>query len=228
MGFTASALAISSRCFFATVRVSTRSQRWTRQARRAPAGRARCPRGTVPWGKTDGGRATSRFSRTVRSGMHRGVLVHDRDAQSRRLARVEPLDRLPLEDHRAGVGLDGAGRDVHERRLARAVLAEQGVHLAGQDLERDVGQGGHAGVALGDAGHGQRRDDGGRFGGLGVHRGLILRGGVLRRCGLPGRQLVLRPGRPVVKVGLLEQRSLVFCGHLGRQVDVARQVVTAR
>ena len=44
-----------------------------------------------------------------------------------------------------------------ERRLAGAVLAEQGVHLAGQHLERDVGQGGDAAVALGDAGQHHRR-----------------------------------------------------------------------
>jgi hypothetical protein len=40
--------------------------------------------------------------------------------------------------------------DVHERRLAGAVLAEQRVHLAGGHVEVDVVVGQHAGEALGD------------------------------------------------------------------------------
>ena len=52
--------------------------------------------------------------------------------------RREVLDALAVEDDRAAVGRRGAGRDVHQRRLAGAVLAEQGVNLAGQHVERDV------------------------------------------------------------------------------------------
>ena len=66
---------------------------------------------------------------------------------------VQAGDRLALRRDRAGVGLDGPGRDVHQRRLAGAVLAEDRVHLAGQHLDRHVGQRGDAGVRLGDAGH---------------------------------------------------------------------------
>ena len=43
--------------------------------------------------------------------------------------------------------------DVHERRLAGAVLAEQGVDLAGPDVEVDAVVGEHAGVALRDPAH---------------------------------------------------------------------------
>ncbi len=38
--------------------------------------------------------------------------------------------RLAVEDHLAGVGLDEAGQDLHQGRLAGAVLAEQAVQLA--------------------------------------------------------------------------------------------------
>ena len=44
-----------------------------------------------------------------------------------------------------------AVEDVHQRRLAGAVLAEQGVDLAGPDVEVDVVVGDDARVALGDA-----------------------------------------------------------------------------
>jgi hypothetical protein len=41
--------------------------------------------------------------------------------------------------------------DVHQRRLARAVLAEQRVHLAGEEVEVDGVVGDDAGEALRDA-----------------------------------------------------------------------------
>jgi hypothetical protein len=40
--------------------------------------------------------------------------------------------------------------DVHQRRLAGAVLSEERVHLAGGDVEVDMVVGKHAGEALGD------------------------------------------------------------------------------
>src|SRR5262249_54300000 len=54
------------------------------------------------------------------------------------------------------VGHGEAVEDVHQGRLAGAVLAEQGVDLAGPDLEIDVVIGDHARVTLGDAAHFQR------------------------------------------------------------------------
>ena len=141
----------------------------------------------APPSKNDAGSATRRFSSTVRSGSTAGCWCTIAMPRSRRFARDRGCRCSPFEHHRAGVRLDHAGGDVHQRRLAGAVLAEQGVHLAGQNLERDVLQRGDAGEALGDAGHGQRRDDGGRFGGLGVH-GPHSAAGCSAGVGLPGRQ----------------------------------------
>ena len=44
----------------------------------------------------------------------------------------------------------GAGQDLHQRRLARTVLADEDVDLAAEGLERDVFEGSHPAVALGD------------------------------------------------------------------------------
>src|SRR3712207_7808779 len=51
----------------------------------------------------------------------------------------------------------GPGGHPHERRLARTVLPEEGVDLAGQHLDRHVGQRGHRAVVLRDPGQGDRR-----------------------------------------------------------------------
>ena len=60
---------------------------------------------------------------------------------------------------RTGVAVDAdlavvvgvhAGEDLHQRRLAGAVLADQRVHLAGAKLEVDAVERGDAGEALGD------------------------------------------------------------------------------
>ena len=41
------------------------------------------------------------------------------------------VDRLAADFERAVVGLEGAGDDLDQRRFARAVLADQGMDLAG-------------------------------------------------------------------------------------------------
>ena len=58
------------------------------------------------------------------------VLVHHRDAGRERVTRGGEAHRLAPQLDRAGVGLVEPGQDVRERALARAVLAEQRVHLA--------------------------------------------------------------------------------------------------
>ena len=67
------------------------------------------------------------------------------------------LDGLPVQQDLPGVRPGQPVEDVHERRLAGAVLAQQGVDLAGLDVEVDAVVGDHARVALGDAAHLQRR-----------------------------------------------------------------------
>jgi hypothetical protein len=66
------------------------------------------------------------------------VLVHHPDARLDRVARGTEDDRLPAQEDLAGVGLVEAVQDVHQRRLAGAVLAEERVHLALADVERDI------------------------------------------------------------------------------------------
>ena len=62
---------------------------------------------------------------------HEVELLEDRgDAGGLRGARVGEAHRLAVDPHLAGVGRDDAGEDVHQRRLAGAVLAEQRMNLA--------------------------------------------------------------------------------------------------
>ena len=70
----------------------------------------------------------------------REVLVDDLDAEARRVLRPVDRDRPRLEQDLAGVGRVDAGDALDERRLARAVVADEGHHLAGAHLEVDVGQ----------------------------------------------------------------------------------------
>ena len=70
------------------------------------------------------------------------------DAGGLRGARIVKADGLALQQHFAGVRREHAGEDVHERRLAGAVLAEQRVDLAALEVEIDAAQRLHAAEAL--------------------------------------------------------------------------------
>ncbi len=70
--------------------------------------------------------------------------------------RPQP-QRFTVEQHLTGVGLLQAEQDLHQRRLAGAVLAQQGMHLAAPDVEVDAVVGHDAGKRLGDAAHLQQR-----------------------------------------------------------------------
>ena len=65
-----------------------------------------------------------------------------------RLGRGEPGKRALAEHNGPGVGFDGPGDDLDQRALARAVLAEQRVHLAGPQVKAHPAQGADAGVGL--------------------------------------------------------------------------------
>jgi hypothetical protein len=71
------------------------------------------------------------------------VLLDEGHAPPARTARVEPVDGFVPQAHRAGVGLLQPGEDAHERRLARPVLAEQGVDLPWPQHEVDAVQCSH-------------------------------------------------------------------------------------
>ena len=61
------------------------------------------------------------------------VLVDHADACGHSVARTGEGDGLVVDEDLSGDGLVEAVEDVHERGLARAVLAQEGVDLAGFD-----------------------------------------------------------------------------------------------
>ena len=80
----------------------------------------------------------------------REVLVHDLDAEARRIARGVQGDRLAVEaDVALVVGLH-AGETLDEGRLAGAVVADEGGDLAGVGLEVDALQDADRAEALDD------------------------------------------------------------------------------
>src|SRR5690606_21828917 len=79
------------------------------------------------------------------------VLVHHADAGRDAVAWPAEADWLAVDQDLALVGPIEAGEDVHHRRLAGAVLAEQAEHLAGADLQVDAGIGDVFTETLGDA-----------------------------------------------------------------------------
>ena len=78
-------------------------------------------------------------------------LVDDRDARRLRAGARKEVGRRAVDLDRAGVGLDQAGEHLDQRALAGAVLAEQRHHLAGAELEVDLGERLDVAVALGQA-----------------------------------------------------------------------------
>ena len=78
------------------------------------------------------------------------VLVHHPDPALDRVLGRRERRLLPVEEDLPRVRVVEPVEDVHQRRLAGAVLAEQRMHLAGGDVEVDVVVGEHAGEALGD------------------------------------------------------------------------------
>ena len=85
------------------------------------------------------------------------LLVNHRDAVTLRVERVDRRVRLSVQLGRAGVRPQGAAEDVHQRALARAVLADHRVHLAHCDLERHPAQGEGRAEGLRHAGQPQAR-----------------------------------------------------------------------
>src|SRR4051812_34359901 len=70
----------------------------------------------------------------------REVLVNGVDPLRARVGYGVQLDRLAVEHDRAGVGLVEAAEDLHQRRLARAVVAQQAEDLALLEAQVDLAQ----------------------------------------------------------------------------------------
>jgi hypothetical protein len=79
------------------------------------------------------------------------VLVHHPDAGRDGVLGRGKVDRLPVQQDIALVGLQQPIQDVHQGRLAGAVLAEQGVHLARGHGQIDPVVGHQRAEPLGDA-----------------------------------------------------------------------------
>ena len=90
------------------------------------------------------------FSVTVKTGIEHEVLVDHADAGRDGVARAAEVTGVVVDQDLALVRLVEAVEDVHEGRLAGAVLAEQGEDLAGLHDEIDALVGDDAGEALGD------------------------------------------------------------------------------
>src|SRR5262249_56193370 len=76
-----------------------------------------------------------------------------RDKGDPRLDRVRHGERSSFDAFKsddAAVRLDHAAEHAHQRRLASAVLADQGNHLAARHGETDVVERDHAGIDLAD------------------------------------------------------------------------------
>ena len=79
------------------------------------------------------------------------VLVHHTYAEPNGVGRARDLDRLAVEAHLARVGAGEPVDHVHQRRLAGAVLAQEGVNLAPADGQIDPVVGTQRAVGLDDA-----------------------------------------------------------------------------
>src|SRR5260370_17095563 len=69
--------------------------------------------------------------------------MHHADAQCDGVARADDARGLAVDDNLPGVRMDQAVEDVHQRRLAGAVLADKGVDLARAHRQVDVVVGDH-------------------------------------------------------------------------------------
>ena len=137
------ALAISTICCCATLRSRTlargSSLRWSRSMSSAVSSTWRLS-STV---KREAAARLAAHVDVLGDGEVRGqdeLLVDHADAQVAAGSRVRDVHLLALEPDGAGILAVDAGQDLHERRLAGAVLADERMHLPGAQLELGVHQ----------------------------------------------------------------------------------------
>ena len=165
------ALAISTICRCATLKLSSRASGSTLKPSRAIVSMLLLPRSPP----VDEAEAVLRQAPEAQVLGHRQMrrqhhlLVDHRDAELEHALRATAARSLsPATTIVARIGLIGAGQDLHQRRLAGAVLADQPEHLAATDFEVDIVQRDDARKALADAAH--RQDRLGNSRNLRVHR----------------------------------------------------------
>ncbi len=105
-------------------------------------------------------RAAERLQAYAAGQGERDVLRDAERFEQREMLEHHRHARLAVPLDRARVGLHHAVDDLHQRGLARAVLAEHRVDLARGDVETDAVEREHGGVALDDAGKPEERLDG--------------------------------------------------------------------
>ncbi len=89
--------------------------------------------------------------RNAELGKQQQLLVDGRDAVSGGFVRRGEADGRACDPHLPGIRRDHAGDDLDQRGFAGAVFAEQGVDLAGADIEADLLQHRHRAEGFGDA-----------------------------------------------------------------------------
>ena len=135
-----SALAISMSCWSAIARPRTGAVASIGHVEVREEGR----RGPTHAAPVDGAESTHRrvaeedVLRDRQVGEEPRFLVDDRDAQFARVGRTVDDHGLAVHRDRAFVRLMDAGQELHERALPGAVLADQRMHLARTQVERDV------------------------------------------------------------------------------------------
>src|SRR5437762_176636 len=83
--------------------------------------------------------------------------MNDADAHFFRIARAFEVDGLAAKQNLSFKIGEDSGEQLHQCALAGAVLADDGVQLARQNVKRDVVEGDDAGEALGDVLNGDER-----------------------------------------------------------------------
>ena len=83
----------------------------------------------------------------------RQLLINHRHAGLARLARISRRVRRAVQRHRSGIGNDGAGKNRHQRALARAVLPDERAHFPAAHSEVDTVERDGAAERLAHAAH---------------------------------------------------------------------------
>ena len=92
-------------------------------------------------------------------GEERRLLVDDRDPGVASVGRAAQRDLDTVDEQLPAVGRVHSGEDLHERRLARPVLADEGMSLARVEVDRDVVESADRSESLGRV---LEREDGNR------------------------------------------------------------------
>ncbi len=137
----------------------------------------------------------------------REVLEHHADAKAPCGGGAGDGDFAAFPEDRSVIRLDDAVDDLHQRRLAGAVLAQHRVNFPGQHGKVDVFVGDDRRISLGDAGEPQaRRDDGGGIGHSGGNHARVVRSG-------SGAERVGHSASIAIRAGRSEP-----CRRVGRQI----------